>query len=395
MRRLTGRNRRAALCSSWAPLLTALTTLTALAVPARAAEGLEELFNRDWYYTEVIVFQRPAVQDHAMGEALAGAPRPLPPDLRTFRLPEEELRALYQLSPLTRLNLTYPYLDTSLLPPELLDLQLELDGHPRADDDDRDDPWQSPRRRGRERTPYGQDEEEISRAPAEDAGREESVPPTAEGAVPPPDIDPRLAADPLLDLLRELAEYEAALEADSYRWLDPETFSLTGAARAVARRSEFQVLLHGRWLQPVPARGAPQPLFVHAGPRYGNTFALEGTFDVTLGRYLHFRAGLYYTEPLLGRSPLNQPLAPVAGPMDESPPAESPRAESPRALQRRLTEQDLEPAGYMQLHATRRLRSGELHYLDHPRLGVLVLIEPAAPPEHLVAAYEALQAQTE
>ncbi len=45
----------------------------------------------------------------------------------------------------------------------------------------------------------------------------------------------------------------------------------------------------------------------------------------------------------------------------------------------------------MQLLASRRLRSGEAHYLDHPKLGVLVRIEPVTPPESLSAAYLALE----
>ncbi len=49
------------------------------------------------------------------------------------------------------------------------------------------------------------------------------------------------------------------------------------------------------------------------------------------------------------------------------------------------------PAGYMQLHESRRMRSGELHYLDHPKLGILVRIDPVQIPDSLSEAYTALE----
>ena len=43
-----------------------------------------------------------------------------------------------------------------------------------------------------------------------------------------------------------------------------------------------------------------------------------------------------------------------------------------------------EPA-YMELREQRRMRSGELHYLDHPKFGILARVDPIQPPEALLA----------
>src|SRR5690606_29729616 len=104
-------------------------------------------------------------------------------------------------------------------------------------------------------------------------------------------------------------------------------------------------------------------------------------FEVTLGRYLHFGAHLLYTEPLMGRAPVDRALPPVRALTTALPGLEEPL----------LSEEDLLPAGFMQLRESRRVREGELHYLDHPKLGVVVRIEPVVPPEPLQAAHAAVE----
>lgn len=319
--------------------------------PASAVpEGLEDHFQRRWYYTEVIVFQRPAAMDHLSEEALVTPPRRLPRNLRAFEA-DGPLSARYPLYPLTHAYLAFPYLDQELLAP-----------------------WQAPGGFDEGARPNGVDRPQA-RPDDLRPGAADTLPEDASGT-PPPVIDPVLAPDPLLDFLAALADFEGELAARSYRWLPDDTLTLNGMASRLRRSSGYRVLLHGRWLQPVPPRDAPEALLIEAGPPIDGRVPLQGSFDVTLGRYLHFNAHLYYTEPLLDRAPRDQALPP-------------PGLEAAGAPA--LDAAELSSAGYMQLHQSRRLRSDEVHYLDHPKLGIIVKIEAAQPPEGLSAAFAALE----
>ena len=170
--------------------------------------------------------------------------------------------------------------------------------------------------------------------------------------VPPPPIDPRLSPHPLLDLLSAAARQQEAQRRDSYRWLPTQTHVLKTEARRLRNAEDLDIIWHGRWMQPVPSRSAGEPLMLamQAAPSRGR---LAGTLQVTLGRYLHFDAKLWL----------------------EQPPQSSATA-----------------VPYMQLKQARTMRSGELHYLDHPRMGILVRIDPLPPSPALAQALQAWEA---
>ena len=321
----------AALLPVWLMLLSA-------AASAQATRTLDEHLTQRWFVTEVVVFVRQDVMDFAVDEDLVrydGAS--FPRSLRSFHEPDDGFGRGYLLDPVT--------------PPLTTAPQLE----PFEDQPER-------------------------QTPADDVDRELGDAALASGEpLPPPEIAPTLEPDPLLEFLQAVAEYERELEAQSYRWLDPNTFTLTNEANRLDRTRGYRVLLHGRWLQPVPERQSPQALLVQAGPRYGNAYGLEGSFDLTVSRFLHFRADLYYREPLLGSRPIDRPKPPRSIAAGATPGAAYPSL------------QDLSTDGFMQLRESRRMRGGDLHYLDHPKLGVLVRVEPVAHPETLSAGHPGLE----
>ncbi|MFV2091051.1 MAG: CsiV family protein [Pseudomonadales bacterium] len=49
----------------------------------------------------------------------------------------------------------------------------------------------------------------------------------------------------------------------------------------------------------------------------------------------------------------------------------------------------------MQIKESRRMRSTEIHYLDHPKLGLVVRIDPVVIPEPLVESFENLEENAE
>ncbi|MFA7593929.1 MAG: CsiV family protein [Thiohalobacteraceae bacterium] len=109
--------------------------------------------------------------------------------------------------------------------------------------------------------------------------------------------------------------------------------NLQAIAAAMRRSSGYRPLLHWRWRQPGWERGQALPIHILAAAADGQPL-LDGTISLALSRYLHLNADLIYADPSVG--------TPVA------------------------------------LREVRRMRSGELHYLDHPRFGVLVQVDPVA-----------------
>ena len=162
--------------------------------------------------------------------------------------------------------------------------------------------------------------------------------------VPPPPIDPQLSPHPLLHLLNTAALQQESLRRDSYRWLPAPTHALKTEARRLRRSLGLDIIWHGRWIQPVPDRSAGDPLML-AVQSAANRRRLSGTLQVTRGRYLHFNARLWLEQ---------------------------------------LPQGQADPIAYMQLKQARTMRSGELHYLDHPRMGILVRIDPLPPSPALV-----------
>ena len=361
-----------------------------------AAERLEEL-TESWYTIEVIVFQRAAVTWANSGERLGRT------DERSFPARLQSISAgvsgSYRLSPLTLATLQFPTLS--------YDCSAANGAAPYRP---RGVPaWYQPQ------TPHTADifgaADRLSDAPfsrrtlfdvcappgpeTEDPGTAStalcppapfdiplasgaSLPPCAlpPGRIPPV-IAPRLEPHPLLDWLDTVRRFENRLQTGSYR---------AGIDRAMLRREagridnagELHLLWHGRWTQPVPPRGGAEPLLVQAGRRGQTVHELEGTFDITLGRYLHFRARLWFRSPPVSRT--------VAG-FDP---------ESLRSADPGTGEEDNAPAAggptpYMVLEESRVMRSGTLHYLDHPVLGVLVRAHPVEAPHWVTDASAAFE----
>jgi len=112
---------------------------------------------------------------------------------------------------------------------------------------------------------------------------------------------------------------------------------------------------------------------------------LDGTVELIVSRYLHLHFDLFYTiavdETLIGEPRRPRASASEPGTERESAPA---RSGPGRDLARGPGGQ---PMLAFPLRQQRRMRSGDLHYIDHPVLGVLVLVtpveeddeEPAAP----------------
>lgn len=130
------------------------------------------------------------------------------------------------------------------------------------------------------------------------------------------------------------AEQSATAESPATR-IQPvpaEDYKLTAHAEAL-RRKGLQPLLHTAWRQVVGDRENKDWLWLESDVLYGLA-------RVSLGRYLHLDTDLMLLGP----------------------------------------ENETEPRQMIRAVDHRRMRSGELHYIDHPGFGILVQIDRYEPP---------------
>jgi hypothetical protein len=142
--------------------------------------------------------------------------------------------------------------------------------------------------------------------------------------------------------------------------LSPRAWKLTDVGQRLNKSPHYRRLLHQAWRQVAVSPHQAQPVFLHL-PSPENTPSepldpqLEGTITLSRGRFLHLALDLLYRQP---------PKAAVLPKPD--PDIEIP---TPPLLGKhfRLTE-------------SRRIRIRELHYFDHPHVGVLVQVRQSDAP---------------
>ena len=164
-----------------------------------------------------------------------------------------------------------------------------------------------------------------------------------------------------------------------------------GKAAYMQRSGRYQTLFHQSWAQPVLGKGSALPLILDRSGDTGQWSRLQGSVTLHLSRYLHLETNLWLNTsgdylPGEWRMP-----APPLGPPSlivETLPEETSEGFGEQWVA--STDADGEPELgaeeslgplYPYRHAVllqqkRRMRSTEVHYIDHPKLGVVIKITP-------------------
>ena len=166
------------------------------------------------------------------------------------------------------------------------------------------------------------------------------------GLVPVIEIVPQPSQKYQKELNSDISIWVSDLRSRSFIWVTNE-LSLSKEVRQL-RRNGFDIIQHGKWTQRVPSREKPQKALIQLGHQVRNQFPVEGYLSVTKARYLHFEAKLWLSisNDELSRTNNDKPT-------------------------------------YALLDESRRMRSDELHYLDHPLFGVIVRIKPLPIPKRI------------
>src|SRR5690606_18256060 len=147
----------------------------------------------------------------------------------------------------------------------------------------------------------------------------------------------------------------------SYQLLPDDALQLKRESTAIRQRRNFRVLAHQGWLQPLAPPAQAPHVFISGGQQVGAHRELEGTFAVGVEHFLLADANLWLSR---------LPAAGTIGDFAATPLPLPPRSEPATA--------QTFPVQTVVLNEQRRMRSGELHYFDHPKMGLLVLVSKQA-----------------
>ena len=186
-----------------------------------------------------------------------------------------------------------------------------------------------------------------------------------------------------------------------------------GKAAYMQRSGRYRTLFHQTWVQPVADSDNALPLILDRSGDTGDWPRLQGSVTLYLSRYLHLDTKLWLNTsgdylPGEWRMPA-PPLGPPSLIIEELPPEEETTApfgeqwleptsdgDPLGSGEKAATEEESLAPVYPWRHAVvlqqkRRMRSTEVHYLDHPLFGLVIKLTPLTEEDlEILSAAEAL-----
>lgn len=196
----------------------------------------------------------------------------------------------------------------------------------------------------------------------------------------PPNQDPALMAK--LGKLRQR-------NLKGFKSLPASAKTLSKKVEALDKSSHYQLLGYYLWQQPGLAMDEAISIRINGGNRYNNrllqtpnsivlnngtidpsqvpdNYELDGSITLVMSRFLHIYTDLLFLQPIKQITDQQHPALP-AGFVSKAAIPQTP-------FQLELTH-NLDPYAKLlgiPINHHRRMRSGELHHLDHPMLGILI-----------------------
>ena len=167
--------------------------------------------------------------------------------------------------------------------------------------------------------------------------------------------------------------------------LDTNTMFLAGALRRLEKDKSITVLSHGVWQQEIKPETTLAPFLIkktlpvtEPGNNYQETL-LNGTLTIKRARYLHADADLYLGNFLY--FPEKDLIQWLLTDSFEARPFSS-IVQALRTEEASLMKEysSAVPSKLIRMQQTRRLKYGEVHYLDHPGLGLIITINKIETP---------------
>lgn len=145
----------------------------------------------------------------------------------------------------------------------------------------------------------------------------------------------------------------------AFQQLSGSDLALEKVARSLRRSSRYDMQLHSAWVQPLGSEGTP--ILLQTGQRYDDLYEIDGTITISRTRYLHVGTDLWFTEFT------QRPSASIDLKVDAEISQNYP--DLVKHARQRGTHV---PIQSYRMQQSRRMRSGEMHFLDHPFFGLIV-----------------------
>jgi len=147
------------------------------------------------------------------------------------------------------------------------------------------------------------------------------------------------------------------------------------ALSANLKRGNYRIIAAYSWLQPKPASGSSQAVYLQGGQRYGDHYELEGSLTLSQGDNLLLTPELWLSSFTKRNTAVNDPLPanPILAQerMLQSTEAPAGAAEQPSQAAPAVF---YEAVQILELNEKRESKLGELNYFDHPVFGVLIRV---------------------
>jgi hypothetical protein len=169
--------------------------------------------------------------------------------------------------------------------------------------------------------------------------------------------------------------------------LSNDRYVLKRYKNALKRNENFQILTHMAWSQQMANKTSSPAIIVSGGKKIGSHKELEGYVKVHIARFLHVTSNLWLTDTNSNTVDTNTRWPAL--------PAKPSRAEAgilkPKNIKLKQIEEstgrlsdvdrgfnanNTSPYPIITLQNKRRMRSKELHYIDHPAMGIMIFITP-------------------
>jgi len=163
--------------------------------------------------------------------------------------------------------------------------------------------------------------------------------------------------------------------------IEKTTSDFTDILNRISKSNELNVYSTGGWQQPIKRGQKLPPLRITGGQSYdnGNRFQLEGELQIRRERYMHAAIDVFVADfttlPyddlkdwIFESDETKWPLDWLLQPLAHSHPTLTKVGDS------------LIPENIIHFKQNRRIKDGEIHYIDHPALGLIIKIKEIAPP---------------